>query len=63
MRHGRQVVRGSGENNEGLCERTGEGPDVDQEPSQAAFVQGGKKIQGQGSRRRQNRRFFHCLYR
>lgn len=29
MRHGRQVVRGSGENNEGLCERTGEGPGVD----------------------------------
>lgn len=39
LRSGRQVVRGSDENNEGLCKRTGrvgvDGPNFDLEPSQA----------------------------
>lgn len=37
LRSGRQVVRGSDENNEGLCKRTGrvgvDGPNTDLEPS------------------------------
>lgn len=38
LRSGRQVVRRSDENNEGLCKRTGrvgvDGPNTDLEPSQ-----------------------------
>lgn len=44
MRHGRQVVRGSGEIMGACVSGTGEGQDI--EPSQAAFVQEGKKNQG-----------------